>query len=281
MGKITDEILMAYADGELSPEESASLEAILSQDATLRLRLEPFVATRRELSDAFDATLAEPIPEHLISAILRAPVPAGYAEPRARHSEGGRFRRALDAIGTALFPVGGLSLATAASVALIISVGALGGWLATRSGTPSETDLIATTSHGLSASGALAAALETQPSATSVAVGTSGTAIVPVNSFRTKNDGICREYRINDGSETPDYAGLACRTEDGTWRLAVHVETPKPVVADVQTDQPYRTATGVGVPAVDAIVDTMISGDPFGAEDERALLENGWATASQ
>lgn len=277
MGKISDEILMAYADGELSHEEATTLEAILSQDATLRMRLEPFVATRRKLADTFDPMLGEPIPQHLISAIARAPVPAGYAGPRVSSSTSGGLRRALEAFAATLFP-GGLSLATAASVALMVSAGALGGWLAGRSGTPAEPGLIATTGPGLAATGALAAALESTPSAAPSATGnnSAAAAIVPINTFRTKDSGLCREYRINEAAGEAAYAGLACRTGEGTWRVAVHVETPKPVVADAQTGTPYGTATGLGVPAVDAIVDTMISGDVLGADEERALRENGW-----
>ena len=65
---VSDETLMAYADGELSPGEVEGLEALLARDATLRMRLAPFVVTREKLSDAFGgigslATSAVPVLE--------------------------------------------------------------------------------------------------------------------------------------------------------------------------------------------------------------------------
>lgn len=269
MSKISDEILMAYADGELAPKETAALEVVLKKDATLRMRLEPFVVTRRKLVDTFDSTLAEPIPDHLISAILRAPAPAGYAQA-ARASSGARgIQRALEAFAATIFP-GGLSLATAASVALVISVGAAGGWLAARETAPAETGLIAANGPGLAASGALAAALERAPSAVP-----STAAIVPINTFRTKEEDLCREYRIAGTAGQSGYAGVACRTDDGTWRVAVHVATPKPVDG---SSQQHKTATGLNVPAVDKVVDSIKKGDVLGPEEERTLRESGWRT---
>jgi hypothetical protein len=38
----------------------------------------------------------------------------------------------------------------------------------------------------------------------------------------------------------------------------------------------YQTATANNVPAVDALVDTLITGDALGAADEAALMKRGW-----
>ena len=281
MGQVTDEILMAYADGELSPGEAEALEELLNRDATLRMRLAPFVVTRREIANTFEPTLEEPVPEHLVAAVLRAPVPAraSKASTPARESW---IDRTLAAIGATLFPHGA-SLATAASVAVLFTAGALGGWLATRSAPPQEAGLISTTGSGLIASGALAHALESTPSGTASAVDMNGAAIVPIMSFhQADSDGVCREYRVrNTAQGEPDYAGLACRADDGAWRVAVHVETPKVTTTRTETGATsYQTATGPNAPAVDAVADTLISGDALGRDEERALLENGWRPAS-
>lgn len=277
MSKISDEILMAYADGELAPKETAELEVVLKKDATLRMRLEPFVVTRRKLVDTFESTLGEPIPDHLVSAILRAPAPT---QPSRAASGARGIQRALEAFAATIFP-GGLSLATAASIALMMSVGAAGGWLAARETAPAATGLIAANGPGLAASGALAAALERAPSAAPSANGNGQeqAAIVPINTFRTKEENLCREYRIQGASGQGGYAGLACRTDEGTWRLAVHVATPKPVVSVDRSSLPHETAaTGLSVPAVDEVVDSIKDGDVLGPEEERALRESGWRT---
>ena len=281
MGQVTDEILMAYADGELSPEETNALEALLNTDATLRMRLAPFVVTRREIASTFEPTLDEPVPEHLVAAVLRAPTPTRGGTANTASDESW-LNRTLAAIGSMLFPQGA-SLATAASVAVLISVGALGGWLASGSAPATETGLIATTGSGLTASGALAHALESTPSGTAWVGDENGAAIVPVMSFRqTDSNGVCREYRVrNAAAGEADYAGLACRADDGQWRVAVHVETPKITTAQTETGSgAYQTATGPNAPAVDAVADTLISGDALGPDEEKALLENGWRPAS-
>ncbi|AHB50141.1 hypothetical protein W911_09115 [Hyphomicrobium nitrativorans NL23] len=280
MGQVTDEILMAYADGELSAEETEALEALLNRDATLRMRLAPFVVTRREIASTYEPTLDEQVPEHLVAAILRAPAPARDRTPVASTSENW-LNRALTAIGSTLFPHGA-SLATAASVAVLVTAGALGGWLANQSAPSEEAGLIETHGSGLTASGALARALESTPSGTASAADANGAAIVPVMSFhQADSDGICREYRVrNTAAGEPDYAGLACRADDGVWRVAVHVETPKAATAQTETGNTYQTATGPNAPAVDAVADTLISGHALGRDEEKALLENGWRPAS-
>ncbi|MDN3713648.1 zf-HC2 domain-containing protein [Paracoccus cavernae] len=46
---ISDETLMAYADGELDQAEAAAVEAALAADPGLQARLRPFSETRRLL----------------------------------------------------------------------------------------------------------------------------------------------------------------------------------------------------------------------------------------
>ena len=59
MPSYPDELLMAYADGELSPEEARAFEARLAADPALRQRLEPFTSTSASLSGLFDRALTE------------------------------------------------------------------------------------------------------------------------------------------------------------------------------------------------------------------------------
>lgn len=279
MGQISDEVLMAYADGELPPQEKEALEALLSRDATLRMRLAPFVVTRREIAGVFDATLDEPVPERLVDAILRAPVPPNR-RPAASSGIESWLKRTRDVISAAVFPQGA-SLATAASLALMLSVGALAGWLAAQSGPRETSGLIASSGSSLTAAGALAQALEKAPSGTQALTGKLGSAVIPILSFRrAEGDGICREYQIRNATDEPDYAGLACRDAEGAWHVAVHVETSKPATAQLETGENYQTAGGPTARAVDAVADALIAGDALGQDEERALLENGWRPAS-
>ncbi len=272
---VPDEMLMAYADGELSPEESQALETMLNHDVHLRARLEPFVETRTRLASAFEHTLHEPIPDRLIAAIARAPVQSQSA-PTSTPSLAERLRAAIDAIETALFP-NGFNPALAASAAALVAIGAGAGWLAGHRA-PAHPGLIevARLDDGrLVASGALAQVLELKPSG-ATDTGANGETIVPVLSFRNKDEGVCREYRVAGLSSQSDFAGVACRTAEGTWRVALHVETQKQSAGGPS----YQTASGASVPAVEAAVDALITGDAFGKEDELKFLKEGWPTPS-
>jgi hypothetical protein len=281
MISVPDEMLMAYADGELAPAETQALENLLGQDPTLQARLEPFVETRTRLASVFEASLHEPIPDRLIAAIARA-TPATKARPKSASVVfGPSLRQMLDAAAAAIFPHG-MSQAALASVAALLCAGTAAGYLAGRGLEPSSALVeTASTNLGLVATGALAQALEANPSQTALRDDRLGASIVPIVSFKSHDAGVCREYRIartGQDSTGTEFAGVACRTQDGQWRVALHTETPKQTPAS--GSGPHQTATAGNVPAVDALVDTLISGDALGASDEAALLKGGWETSA-
>lgn len=271
MSDVPDEVLMAYADGELTPEESQTLERMLRRDPVLRARVEPFIRTREHLASAFDGTLHEPVPERLVAAIRRASPPARLS--LADTSAGSSVRDILRAAFALLAPAGfSFTPALAAGVTALVVTGAAIGWMAGSASVPSS--LIAASGADLVATGALARALEANPSGAAARTDEPHTTVVPVLSFNTADGTVCREYRIRSAEADRDFAGLACRNADGVWHVAQHVQTPKQATA--QSDGTYQTATGANVPAVDAMVETMMSGEALGADDEAKLLGSGW-----
>jgi anti-sigma factor RsiW len=62
---LSDETLMAYADGQLKTAEMARIERLLAADPELRARLEVFRATGRDLASLFDGHLNAPLPPRL------------------------------------------------------------------------------------------------------------------------------------------------------------------------------------------------------------------------
>jgi hypothetical protein len=264
---VADEMLMAYADGELTPPEQQALEQLLRQDPVLRSRLEPFIHTRMRLSTAFDAALREPVPDRLVEAIRRGPPRQPVKLPVQR-----RVRSALAGVAATMAP-NGFTPALAASWAGLIVVGAAAGWIA---GYMASSPVIATSGSDLVAAGVLEQALEGNRSNFVSETDSHGRAAVPLLSFRTKHNTVCREYRLLSGESSRDFAGLACRNTDGAWRIAVHVETAKLPPPPPQDTQDYGTAFGPSNPSVDAVVDKMMAREAFGKEDERALLKNGW-----
>jgi surface antigen len=271
---ITDEILMAYADGELSREDCRRLEAILSQDAGLRARLEPFSVTGSSLANVFDQPMREPIPDRLLAVITaggrRMPAAGERAARQPQQQTGGIF----DAIAEALFPRG-LGFASAFSLTALVAAGGVAGYVVGSMGVSPQGAAVV-------AAGDLENALETQASLSDeVALGT-GAALWPAASFKSNSEGFCREYKIV-GSDGNGFAGVACRGADSQWRVAVHAELKAPSkekLADaiVQGTAPkkYWSAGDLRSQAVEDAVDKLKKGDVFGSDEEAAAIANQW-----
>lgn len=184
---VTDEVLMAYVDGELSPDAAAEVEAAVASDAGLAARLARHRLLAGGLSDAFAGVVDEPVPERL-TALLGA--------GKVVSLDAARARRTAPAWGPWGVIAAGLVAGLVVGVSLPRGPGPLVG-----------TDMRA---HGR-----LAAALDSQ-----LASAPDSGALVKVGlSFRAQDNRYCRTFSVTKG-EGP--AGLACRDGDG-WvvRMAV------------------------------------------------------------
>ena len=74
---ISDETLMAFADGELDEAARAAVEAAMREDPEVSKRIARHRALRARLQAGFAAELSEPVPERL-TAVLRG-VPSATA----------------------------------------------------------------------------------------------------------------------------------------------------------------------------------------------------------
>src|SRR6185503_3666144 len=73
---LDDEILMAYADGELDPAQRAEIAAAIETDPALAARVEKHSALRAEVAGAFATVLNQPVPERLHAAATVDATPA-------------------------------------------------------------------------------------------------------------------------------------------------------------------------------------------------------------
>jgi hypothetical protein len=274
MTDFPDEMLMAYADNELSPRDRALIDARLAADAGLRARLEPFVATGSSLSAFFDEPLREPVPSRLIEAIASVALPVARTAPRVREAR--ESAGWLESLGNLLFPrtpqfaaafgLAGLLIAGGATVWVLGRDGGVGG--------PSPAGLVALEKGQLVATGELLAALETKPMQ-AAATGEAMSGVVPLQTFHSRDGSFCREYRAGD-REGKTFSGVACRQQaGGEWRVAAHIETP-PVAAVA----PGKYESAGGPEALNAVVDALIEGDVLGPEDEAAAIARKWAPAA-
>lgn len=184
---VSDEMLMAFADGQLDGEEQAAVTRALEADAGLRAKLEAHRNMRARLSAAFDGALSEPVPARLQEAAQARPT-ATVVDLSARRAAKWSVREWG---------------AMAASLAggLIIGLGAM------NARTPA---MLATTEDGLFARGALARALDTQ-----LAADDAGAVRIGL-SFRNTDGDYCRTFDLTEAAT----AGLACKRGDG-WAVAM------------------------------------------------------------
>ncbi|MGQ0531095.1 MAG: anti-sigma factor family protein [Caulobacteraceae bacterium] len=182
---ISDERLMAFADGELESAERAEIEAALAQDETLREKVAAHQQLRARLSAAFGGTLAEAVPDRLKAAAApRAAEVVNFAERRAAKWSAREWS----------------AMAASVAAGLLIGVGVMN----------TQAPLIAATDSGLVARGSLASALDTQ-----LASDQAGAVRIGL-SFRAQDGRYCRTFDLTRG----ETSGLACRDEDG-WNVAM------------------------------------------------------------
>jgi hypothetical protein len=248
--KLSDEMLMAYADGEVDDVLRAQIEAAIALDPQLAAAVEQHRRLRMQLRHAFDDTLHEPIPDRLLAALGTTGTSgepasnvidlAGAAS--ARHRAGWHW---------------GLREWGALAATFVIGV-SLGFALL-----PRGSDIVATGHGELLARGVLATALSNQLAGTQ-----HGDEPVQIGlSFTTHAGDICRTFAVRG----EHLAGMACRATDG-WR----VDLLTAAEVDSAAETTYRQA-GSSVPAVVlALVDQQIIGAPFDAAAEAQARQSGW-----
>ena len=242
MNKITDEVLSAYIDGELSPNETAQLKAALERKPALMARFEALQAGTAQLRPAFSDLANEPVPERFTRML---------AEPSTRGPRlFDRFRalmRPAILVPSAASLIAGFVLAT-----LVSGPGQNpAGFQVTESGT-------------VIANVGLASVLQ---SARSGAVFDQGGAPVLVRlSISTEDNRYCRQFYIADKE------GIACTADEG-WTLDLLVPARANVFADG-----YRLAQGETSPAIDAAIQRLNIRRVLDDEVEAAVIKAQWKT---
>jgi hypothetical protein len=244
--RIGDELLVAYADGELDDALAGRVESALESDPALRAALRRLVEAGELARGAFAAPGTEPLPEALVHLVRSAPAGRRPSTHRLPAPNRGRSR---------LAPGRGGRSVLAASLALVagIGIGGLGAGL-----TGPETPHTAGPWTGPPAE--VGAVLDTVPGYATVE--TSAGTITVLDSFLDGEDRFCRAYTriVSDGGEE----AVAChRVEDADrragsgWQTVVTVPLPP---ADTGTG--YRPAAG-SASLVDAALRALGAGSPL------------------
>jgi len=129
MQQPSDELLVAYLDGEVDEATAVEVEACLERDPELRARLQALTESATQIRDAFEEILREPVPDRLMAAARgREPAVAETRKSATILSFGARLASATARKGIANRRWG-LGVAAAASLSFLM-IGAGGGYLA-------------------------------------------------------------------------------------------------------------------------------------------------------
>lgn len=279
MSEISDETLMAYADGELDGAERVRVETYLARDPAGTERLAVFAATGKTLANLFDQPMREPVPQRLLDVVMCpviptakdivAPVPTASAIiipfERAQRQPHPAVQRPW--------------MLAAASLSLIAA--GLGTFLVLQQSKSGDDAAfgIATTGDGAKIAGTeLAAALNVTPGGSSITRTIDGVpaSIKPVFTFASAGQTYCRQYEISR-AEASTLAGVACHDAQGQWKIEAQVAAED----SVPSAGKITPAGKVSAASVDAVVDRMIAGDVLGLQDEASVMENNWKAIVQ
>lgn len=245
---MTDETLMAYADGQLSGEDAAAVDRAIAADPALATRVAQLADACQAVRQAFGA----PAP---VSAGLQANVLAMIAADTARRGAGTAPASNVVDLASRRKVVPLWQVPMAAMLALAVGAGSV--WLGTRNeAVPGGLQVASLTEP------AVAGALNSLASGESSAVG-DGITMSLVASFRDDADRLCREFEQTSASGD-GFTAVACRT-DATWDLRFAVVTPP---TDAGSYAPASSLV-----ALDAYLSATGAGAPLSAEDEAAALQ--------
>lgn len=241
-----EEMLMAYADGELDATQAAYIEQAMQTDANIAARVAQHRALRAQLQTSFAGMLSEPVPQRLLNT-LQAP-----ASPAAKVVDLAQARHAKSIAPRSWSSREWGAMAASLIAGIVVGMYAL---------TFNSTQLVSEQGGALIARGKLESALTTQLASTAVAA----QAIKMGTSFRNRDGAYCRSFAVSEGRSL---AGLACREQD-QWRVQMLTEANNDA-------SEFRQAGSATPAAVLALIDQQIEGEPLDAEAEAAAAKSGW-----
>jgi hypothetical protein len=241
----SDEVLMAYVDGELDGKLRIELDQAIATEPELAARVRAYEALRGQVRAGFEPILEEVVPDRLLRAVRS---PSGH-------------RPGVSAVPTHRKPVALHAWSQWGALAAGLILGAI---IWRFSDEWSTSNWITQRGGRLTATGSLARALTEQ-----LASEQSSTDSVQIGiTIRSKAGAYCRTFTVRDASAV---AGLACR-EGKDWTLQVLARTEAP---QTQTGR-YRQAAS-GVPDVVLQAAQAISrGEPLDAQAETAAKSRQW-----
>jgi hypothetical protein len=260
---ISEETLMAFADGELDETARAAVELAMREDPEVSRRVARHRALRERLQAGFAGELSEPVPERLM-AVLRD-IPAAptsnvvdLQNARAAMARAAQARAAK--VGTGEDgPRARTSWGAAASIAagVLLGVG-IGYGLWRQSSLPIGRGAAGT----LIANGSLAGALSHQLTAEQASTGAVRIGV----SYLAKSGEYCRSFTLAGAAPA---SGIACRHGE-QWQIHALAQE-----AAAQGGA-YRTAAAALSPVILKMIEDQIQGEPLDSAGESTARRHEW-----
>jgi hypothetical protein len=244
MTDLAPEILMAYVDDTLEPEQRREVEAALATDPDAREIVAQLRRSSELLGESLDDILDQPVPQRLVDAA------------RGRSSKVVTLRPRTAPLRNMNWP----GLAAAASILLVVGIAAGRLWV---SEPPHGTTMAAMLP--------LQQALEHQESGVAWTDPDSGMTITPILTFRAADGRPCREFerQQRDG----EVFGVACRDNQGRW--VAQIELQRSLLPDNVPNDQYLPASG-GTDPISDVLDELDAGPALSISEEMQFLESGW-----
>lgn len=239
--KYSDELLMAYADGELDAALRADIEAAMAADPAVARAVERHRALAARVRGSYQGVMQEPVPEKL-AALVTAAAPAPVATLAQYRTE--RPPAAATPAVPQWFALAA-SLVLGLLVGLFVTREPAAPWAESGAGLVAKNDL----------DRALSTQLAGEDDVRDVRVGIS---------FRNREGAYCRAFHLQ---QQAPLAGLACRA-GSEWRLQV-------LAAAARQQGELAPASAMPMAVLQAI-DAAIDGEPLDAAAEAAARDAGW-----
>ncbi|MBB3017387.1 hypothetical protein FHR70_000427 [Microvirga lupini] len=239
---LTDEILMAFADGELDQPVAAAVARVMAQDPAVARKIVEFQQSRRLTRSVFANNLAPDVPSELRAAI------SAKIEAYEAAVEGGEGKQAKE---TKSIWGGGMSpvrMALAASLAAVAVSAAY--FIGQHS--QSEVGRLAQLEHPrvLQELSRLESGRDAELPFGRLRV---------ISTYRLPDNSLCREFRLQSTSTSTD--AVACRT-DG-WRVTF-------ALSDPAKGAEYVPSSGGDL--LESYLDNLGAGNPLEGEAEAKAL---------
>ncbi|GBF27688.1 hypothetical protein MnTg02_02747 [bacterium MnTg02] len=272
MNRLSDELIMTYLVGDLSPAE----QKLITDAARLDSELREQITAIRKTRDAFGPR-AEPAKkdssDELQVLFIRGRSSSDAADGKPLSQNRPRAKRIARSLRRYLRP-SRLSWSYAAAIMAALFVGFGGHTLLNQidSGREfSSNEPISVRDGEVFAVNGLRQALELTPNGKRSAGSSAVNYIVPLLTFKDKQKRFCREYdmAVANGKH---FSGVACRSQDGHWQIQLHVATK----SSAASSETFSPASNGAVEIVELMSEQMKVGKALNKSEVETSLKTGW-----